>query len=325
MGELKVSAASTTDLEFHTAGFVVKVHGSWTEKALEDFRKYLNRKGLFPSDGEVLRVLERARCLYFDGGACLYLCTEQPCREKIDFDVSKKALESARESGFSVRLTGCQGPCKQAPVLSLRVGERCEMFVQVVSRTDWRTIVQFAKRARTAGTFLIDPGEASHFRFDPVHGPSNHSVQLRSLQFLVGHFRGDGRYANGSYTFQKEILGTLEAGGRFIALRMDASYPLSNGKKDIHTALVVVGPDTSGNIEGCAYTDGGIVRKYLVEVHEDFLLFDDIPPGHATQLRARKVLSPTRDGFEERLEVDNGKGIFAPYYVIQMRKVPRTL
>jgi hypothetical protein len=106
---------------------------------------------------------------------------------------------------------------------------------------------------------------------------------------------------------------------------MDASYPLSNGKKDIHTALVVVGPDTSGNIEGCAYTDGGIVRKYLVEVREGFLLFDDIPPGHATQLRARKVLSPTRDGFEERLEVDNGKGIFAPYYVIQMRKIPRTL
>jgi len=64
-----------------------------------------------------------------------------------------------------------------------------------------------------------------------------------------------------SYAFQKEVIGTFEAGGRFIALRMDASYPLADGRKDVHKALVIVGSEAaSGSITAHAYTDGGIVR-----------------------------------------------------------------
>jgi len=300
------------------------VHGSWTDKALEELRKYLNRKGLFLSEGELLEVLESGKARYLEGDACLFVCAEHPCREKAQFDISPEAAEPAGERGIPVRTTGCQGPCKQAPVLSLRVGSRCEMFGQVGSTTDWQTIVQFAERARNGGTLLTDAGEAAHFRFDPVHGAPNGSVHLRSLQFLLGHFQGDGRYVNGSYSFQKQTIGTLEAGGRFIALRMDASYPLADGLKDVHAALVVVGPDESGNIRARAYTDSGVVRKYSVQVDKGFLSFDDVPPAHATQGRARKVLSPTYDGFEERLEVDDGRGAFTPYYVIQMRKISRT-
>jgi hypothetical protein len=52
------------------------------------------------------------------------------------------------------------------------------------------------------------------------------------------------------------------------------------------------------------------------------LQFDDLPPGgHAGQWRrARKVLRPTPEGFEEQLEVDGGEG-FVPYYVISMQRV----
>jgi hypothetical protein len=323
MSERASESTSLTDLEFHCAGFVVKVHGSWTETALEDFRKYLKRKGLVPTAAEVLGALELAKTKYLQGDACVFVCAEHPCREKARFDTSREAAKLAGESGIPVRMTGCQGPCKQAAVLSLRVGSHAEMFGQVGSTADWRTIAEFAKRAREAGTLLTDAGEAVHFRVDPVHGAANRSVHLRSLQFLLGHFQGDGRYANGSYSFQKETVGTLEAGGRFIALRMGASYPLADGHKDVHTALVVVGPDQSGNIRARAYTDSGVVRKYSVQVSKGFLSFNDIPPGHAAQGRARKILSPTHDGFEERLEVDNGEGSFAPYYVIQMRKVSR--
>ena len=63
------------------------------------------------------------------------------------------------------------------------------------------------------------------------------------------------------------------------------------------------------------------MREYLVERHEQMLQFADEPPGHRDRWkRARKILRPTVDGFEERLEVDDGSG-YVPYYVIPMQKV----
>jgi hypothetical protein len=50
--------------------------------------------------------------------------------------------------------------------------------------------------------------------------------------------------------------------------------------------------------------------------------FADLPPGHPNEWkRARKTLTPTKAGFEERLEFDVGSD-FTPYYVISMRKLP---
>ena len=103
---------------------------------------------------------------------------------------------------------------------------------------------------------------------------------------------------------------------------MDASYPLADGRKDVHKALVIVGSEpSSGTITAHAYTDGGAVREYLVERCEQTLRFADEPPGHRERWkRARKILRPTVDGFEESLEVDDGSG-YAPYYVISMQRV----
>jgi hypothetical protein len=43
--------------------------------------------------------------------------------------------------------------------------------------------------------------------------------------------------------------------------------------------------------------------------------------GHASGWkRARKIIQPTAEGFDERLEVDAGQG-FVPYYTIPMRKL----
>jgi hypothetical protein len=97
----------------------------------------------------------------------------------------------------------------------------------------------------TDGALLIDAGAAQRFRFDPVHDGGKPSARLKSLEFLLGHFRGEGRYAMADYNFQKEVIGSFEAGSRFIALRMDASYPLADGRKDVHRALVIVGSETS--------------------------------------------------------------------------------
>ena len=63
------------------------------------------------------------------------------------------------------------------------------------------------------------------------------------------------------------------------------------------------------------------MREYAIAHNEREVEFADAPPGHASQWkRARKILRPTADGFEERLEVDPGDG-FVPYYIISMRKV----
>ena len=123
--------------------------------------------------------------------------------------------------------------------------------------------------------------------------------------------------------FKKEVIGTIEAGGRFIALRMDVAYPLIDGRHDVHKALVIAGAEPlSGKIAAHAYTDGGLVREFAVEHREAWLEFEDQPPGHEKRwARARKILQPTENGFEERLEVAAGAGDFTPYYVIQMRKI----
>jgi hypothetical protein len=316
---------STTELKFHASGFIVKVHGAWTEQALEQFRHFLTLRKLAPSEDELMTVLCQAKEDYLDAPSRLSLCAAQPCRAKIGFDVSDAALQSAsKETGVPVSLTGCQGPCKQAPVVSLRVADRSEFFAQVVSSDDWQTILDFAGEARMAGTLMIGAGGAEQFRFDPVHDHLKQSVHLTLLQFLLGHFRGEGKYAMTPYTFHKEVIGTPEAGGRFIALRMGVSYPLLDGRTDVHNALVMVGAQPApGRFIAHAYTDAGIFREYSVEGSEGKLQFDDLPPGHANQWqRARKILRATLEGFEEQLEVDRGEG-FVPYYVISMRRVAR--
>jgi hypothetical protein len=65
-----------------------------------------------------------------------------------------------------------------------------------------------------------------------------------------------------------------------------------------------------------------LIREYAVEKRKAWLDFEDQTPGNEKHwARARKILQPTENDFEERLEVDAGGGNFTPYYVIQMRKI----
>jgi hypothetical protein len=280
---------------------------------------------LSASTQELEDTLIKVKQKYFDGKNRFYLCNAEPCRGKFGFETSDHVLDNlSRKLGLGISKTGCQGPCKQAPVVSLRIGERSETFAQMTSQDDWRAVLAFVKAAVRAGSLLIDAGAAEEFRHDPVHvhDHGKPSAQLKPLRFLLGHFRGEGRFVMSEYAFRKEVIGTFEAGGRFIALRMDASYPLADGRNDVHKALVIVGSEpSSGNITAHAYTDGGIMREYAVERCEQSLEFADVPPGHADQWkRARKIIRPTPEGFEEFLEVDAGQG-FVPYYTIPMRKI----
>jgi len=317
------AAGVDSELDFHASGFMVKVEGNWTRGKLARFRHFLKLRGLVPSPEELAEVLERAKRRYLQNDRQLYVCDERPCRERQGFDASAEALGAAsRRVGLPIAKTGCQGICKRAPVASLRLEQRSQVFAEVVTDRDWSAMLGFVEEAAHAGSLLVPAGDAERLFYDPGHPHEKLGAHLRPLTFLLGRFRGVGRYSHDSYTFQKEVVGSYEAGGRFIALRMDASYPTADGGKDVHKALVIVGAEpASGTIRGRAYTDGGVTREYQVEREDRTLNFADAPPDHSTHwTRARKILEPTADGFEERLEVDEGTG-FRTYYAIPMRRV----
>ena len=127
---------TAAELDFHASGFIVKVQGSWTDGALQQFRHFLNLRGIFPSDDELLGALQGAKAKYLAGAAHLFVCTAEPCRGKISFDASDAGLARAcQQTGVAISTTGCQGPCKQAPVVSLRIGERSEVLAEIASQT----------------------------------------------------------------------------------------------------------------------------------------------------------------------------------------------
>lgn len=315
------------DLEARALAFVVQVQGSWTDEALQGWRTELARLKLTPTEPELSAALAHAQEHFSQGPAHLFLCMGRPCHRRQKFDASDQALrQGIDESRLLLSLTECQGPCKQAPIATLRVGQRSTMFAQFAQEADWHAVRGFAQRAATAGTLLIEPGTADPFEFDPVHDHDKGSVPLRKLQFLLGHFQGEGREVTRPEPFQKELMGTWEVAGRCIALRMGVTYPLADGRKDTHSAFVAIGvnPTTEG-IEARAYSDGGEVHDFQLQLDGDTIMFDERPSVHHTAQRARKILRPTATGFEERLEVDHGEGRFETHYIITMQRLASTM
>ncbi|MGH8589007.1 MAG: (2Fe-2S) ferredoxin domain-containing protein [Gammaproteobacteria bacterium] len=254
--------------------FVIKWQGDWSDDKVPQRRRWLEKNGISLTDDELGAALARARERFFERPAEVFVCRSGPCRERAPITPPEDICGYTR--------TECQGPCKHAPVATVRVGDRCEVFAEMRSREDWRAVLDFGRRAVAAGTLLVDPAAAQAFRYDPVHDGERISAALRPAEFLVGVFRGNGEYADRAATFQKEVLSGWEAGGRFISMRMSATYPLDDGRRDVHHVLVVLGADSvSDALSARAYTDGGLVFEYHVEPEGDALIFADRVPGHA--------------------------------------------
>ena len=143
---------------------------------------------------------------------------------------------------------------------------------------------------------------------------------LQRLDFLVGRFAGEGRYAHGGGSFHKRVTGTWEAGGQFLNLRMQVAYPLADGKLDVHEACVMVGVEDDC-LRAQVYTDAGGRHDVTLDLDGNEVSFPDRPPGHGdTPRRARKILRPADGGFEELLQVDTDTGTFETYSRILLRK-----
>jgi hypothetical protein len=317
---LEMTAEVDSSLYHHALGLIVRVEGNWDESSLAQFSAFLSQRELRLTDVELKSVLDHVRNRYFELPNELYLCAEHPCCDGIANDLSEADLaHTVDAAGLKLCKTGCQGICKHSPVASLRIGARSKTFTQIVTEDDWHTVLRFSAKAESL--LISDPDAERLFR-DPVHDHDRLDTHLEPLKFLLGHFHGEGQHTTNQYAFEKRVICTYEAGGRFIGLRMDASYPMADGHNDVHRALVIVGVQpSSGNIVGHAYTDGGMTLEYDVVHDGNRLKFADASPDHSHHWkRARKILEPSSDSYEERLEVDGGNG-FQTYYTIHMRKI----
>ncbi len=227
-----------------TLALVVSSLGVYTDEPVSDLRRYVEPKAVPHSLTEFDASLDRVKRHFAQGDAHLFLCDGEPCQQRRRFEANMDALQyEAERIGCRISSTVCQGPCKQAPVALLRVGHGCEFFAQFVRHRDWETVLNFAQRAAQAKTLLVDAGTAQPFRFDPIHEPAKPSAALESVRFLLGHFEGTVELPLEKRSIQKEVIGSWEAGGRFLSLRMAATYRRTDGSWDRHQAFIILGPD----------------------------------------------------------------------------------
>lgn len=194
------------------------------------------------------------------------------------------------------------------------------MFTQFSRPSHWQTLLEFATRASGAGTLQIESESVEPFRYDPNHAVEKPSPALLPLKFLIGRFEGTVELPEERRSIHKQVVGSWETGGRFLALRMAATYQQFDGNHDRHQALVLVGADPDhGRFLSRAYTDVGSIVDFHLKVDGARLRFADRVPHGVSATAARKVLVPAGDGYDESLELDRGFGRLDPYYTIPMR------
>ena len=322
MLEQSVSQHDTSSLDSLTLALVVSSMGACREEAIADLRRYVVSKALTHSSVEFDASLERAKRHFVESDAHFFLCDGEPCRQRRGFEANSNALQhEAERIGCRISPTACQGPCKQAPLALLRVGHGCELFSQFARLREWEAVLSFVQRAAQAKTLLVDAGTAQPFRFDPIHEPEKPSAALEYVRFLLGHFEGTVELPQEQRSIQKEVVGSWEAGGRFLSLRMAATYRKTNGSWDRHQAFIILGPDEeTGSLVSRAYTDGGRIHEFPIVMEDGRLMFPDRMPHNMPAVAARKVLSPTAQGYEERVEIDWGHGVYEPYYSMPLQR-----
>jgi hypothetical protein len=287
--------SATELLDSLTLALVVGGMGTCTDEAVVDLRRYVQSKDIAHTTAEFDAAVERAKRHFAEGDAHFFLCDGVPCQRRRRFEVTSNALQhEAERIDCPMSLTACQGPCKQAPVATLRVGKTCKMFVQFAQPREWEAILAFAARAKHAGTMLVESGSVAPFQFDPVHDHEKGSAALEPLRFLVGRFEGRVDVPHERRSLSKEVMGTWEAGGRVLTLRMTVTYRRNDAQSDRHQAFVIIGPEEErGGLVARAYTDGGTTQEFYLEVDGPRVFFADrVPHGVLAAAAGRSWLLP---------------------------------
>jgi (2Fe-2S) ferredoxin len=232
----------------------------------------------------------------------VYCCGGAACCQK------KQSLPEV--PGIPVIGTSCLGPCKQGPVVKLKVRGEEQLFAGVNTPERAQSTIDFARRAAQRGSLMVDSGSAQELLMDPHH-PDVQPPEMVKMQFLAGQFRGEGQILETGETFIKEVEGRWESTGRFLSLRQRASYG-----DDVHSAIVMIGVERA-----VAFRDDGTEHAYYPHWVEGSLLFDDRVPHRAHALWARKRITPHESGYSEVLEITRDGQNFIPYYTVEHRRL----
>lgn len=113
------------DLASAAFAFVVQWGGAWPERALGNFRKFLDYQGILPDDATLDAAIADAVARYQDGDAAVFRCTGSACVEH----AGDAALEAdlgalAERLRAAVVETDCLGACSKAPTVVVRLGRQ---------------------------------------------------------------------------------------------------------------------------------------------------------------------------------------------------------
>jgi len=138
------------ELDSISLSFVLRKKGEWTEKAQTDFADRMQQKGLAASNSEAVASLERARELFHDGNAHLFVCSDASCKKRYLNLKKKKRKRLEKKFGLHISQTACQGPCKKAPTATLRIGGQCEQLFDLRRKKDLKAIAKRAQKGNSA-------------------------------------------------------------------------------------------------------------------------------------------------------------------------------
>jgi len=145
--------------------------------------------------------------------------------------------------------------------------------------------------------------------------------QLAALSFLTGRFRGEGLLVDDGERYEKDVTGKWVAGGHHLLLEMTARYSDGRGRRDEHSAVIVVSAGDDAGLVSVAYTDGGEVIRLEPKATEAGIEFEDEVPHGSGAVRARKILHATDGGYREIFEVDRGNGVFDRYASVDLVRI----
>lgn len=277
--------------------------------------KRIKALGLSIKREEALSYVGRAIKAMEMSPRSIYICRGPNCKNL------SPPVERNSVAHLPTQTTGCQGTCDFSPRAALRFDGSQRDF-RNLDANNWKDLLSLGANAFRAGTLLVENDPTRDLQFDPRHPEP--SPNLRNLEFLLGHFRGEGHYGETNRLFSKEVVGNWVAGGSALALKMQVSYPLASGGVDSHQALVIMGHQrNTDEYIGHAWTDSGgsLEYRYRIDRESGAVVFSDQSPEHdKTDQKAKKTLVPKDQGYEEQLEICDDSGRVSIYSSVLLKR-----
>jgi hypothetical protein len=94
-------------------------------------KRYRSKRGIEIDQDEYVRAIKTSTEYYHQERARVFICTDRPCAKRSIFEISEDCLDSlSAKIGCSVITTGCHWQCDDAPVITLKVGDKTKHYLK---------------------------------------------------------------------------------------------------------------------------------------------------------------------------------------------------